>query len=212
MKTSRHQLEGGEKTYDPSENVKALQEASNKRQDDLRLQNEKFLFAEVKHVKELAKLLAKHGKENAELRSVYEEKIALSEKGRIDAIRAVDVNAVALANEKQSAAAVILANEVTKSADTLRTLVATTASAAEAQQRQLSEQINKRLTDLEKALNESRGRGLVADPMMEKLFEKIDSMNGTRREGISSVWVAVIGVFGILGTISAIIFGIMAFT
>jgi len=93
----------GNPVIDPTENVKALTEAEARRQDDLRKASDKYNEAEIRHSKEL----------NA-LRSIYEEKLNIAEAKRIDAIRAVDVNAVAIASKEASAAASVLADSLNK--------------------------------------------------------------------------------------------------
>jgi hypothetical protein len=125
------------KTPDPTENVKALSAAAHIRQDDLRAASDRFNSAQIEHVKELALL-----------RSVYEEKLTIAEAKRIDAIRSVDVNAVAIASEKAAAAAAVLANSVNSSAKNL-----------EEQLKQYVGQINTRLSAVEKSQYEGQGRG-----------------------------------------------------
>lgn len=147
-------LEGGEKTYDPSENVKALQEASNKRQDDLRKASDRLVSVQLLYVEKIAELRAEHQKEL----SAAAEKLSIAEAKRIDAIRAVDVNAVAVANEKQTAQAAVLATQVVQSAEALRNLVAATATTIAEQQRMASGQINERLTLLERSKYEIGGK------------------------------------------------------
>lgn len=147
MKTGRQILEGGEKSYDPSENVKALQEASNKRQDDLRQASDRLTAVQLMYVEKIAQLRADHQKE-----------MTAAEAKRIDAIRAVDVNAVQVANEKQTAQAAVLANQVIQTAEALRTLVATTANTIAEQQRQASTQINERLNVLEQSKYQLGGK------------------------------------------------------
>jgi hypothetical protein len=87
---------------DPTKNVDALVEAAIRRQDDLRV-------AESSHVRELLTL-----------RASYEEKLRAQEAARIDAIRKVDVDAVARAAEVSAAQAQTLANQQQASAEALR--------------------------------------------------------------------------------------------
>jgi hypothetical protein len=127
---------GGNPVVDPTENVKALTEAANLRQDDLRQASDRYNAAAINHVKEIVAL-----------RSGYEEKLTLAEAKRIDAIRAVDVNAVAIANERSAAAAQVLANSVSSLAATI----------AE-QQKQIVDQINVRISAVEKSQYEGQGK------------------------------------------------------
>lgn len=102
----------GAPVIDPTENVTALVAAGLRRQDDLRIQD-------MAHMREL--LL---------LRSEYDERLRIAESKRIDAIRAVDVAAVAQAAQVSATQATTLASQVAGSAETLRTTVAASAVAA----------------------------------------------------------------------------------
>ncbi|GAC1409964.1 MAG: hypothetical protein NVSMB64_18860 [Candidatus Velthaea sp.] len=97
----------GAPVIDPTENVKALVDAGLRRQDDLR-------YMEAKHLRDLLTL-----------RSEYEEKLRVAESNRIDAIRAVDVGAVARAAEVSSQQASTLAAQVALTAETARAGLAT---------------------------------------------------------------------------------------
>lgn len=134
---------------DPSENVKALNDAANKRQDDLR-----GLQASIEALRyaQLQEIMA--------LRSDYETQLRVAEAKRIDAIRLVDTTAVAVQNERAVATATTLAKtvqdsaqvlsvQVTKSADDLRTLVATTAAESSRSLQQQFAAITTRLSALE---------------------------------------------------------------
>lgn len=56
----------------------------------------------------------------------YIDKITEAETKRLDAIRAVDTDAIAIASEKAAAQATVLANQVIASAESLRILVSST--------------------------------------------------------------------------------------
>jgi hypothetical protein len=92
------------------------------------------------------------------LRSEYAIQLSIAEAKRIDAIRAVDVNAVAVANERASASALVLAGQVSASAETLRTLVAATAATVAQQLAAISSAINDRISALEKSQYEGSGK------------------------------------------------------
>ena len=62
-----------------------------------------------------------------------------------------------VATEKANAQALVLSNQVAQSAETLRTLVATTANTQATQLDQTTKQITDRLLTLEKAQYETRG-------------------------------------------------------
>lgn len=126
---------------DPTANVIALVELNIKRLDDLRI-------AELKRIDE-----------KLELRAEFFEKLSVAEAKRIDAIRAVDINAVAVAAEKATVQATVLANQMTISTDTLRTLISSTATQLQAQIGTITTQFNDRTTALEKSQYEIRGTG-----------------------------------------------------
>ena len=126
---------------DPSDNVKGLLTAYTERADRLR-------EAEQQRIDELMALQAVH---STQLRE--------AEAKRIDAIRAVDINAVSVANERATAQAAVLANQVSASAETLRALVASAATTQATQLQQLTTQLTDRIALLEKAQYESKGSG-----------------------------------------------------
>ena len=114
---------------DPTENVMALVSGQVKRTDDLMAANEKLAEARVRRQDDMRALEAQHIKELASLRAEFEEALREKETQRIDAIRAVDVQAVQRAAEVSAVQATTLATQVQASAETLRTQVATTATA-----------------------------------------------------------------------------------
>lgn len=124
---------------DEIENLKNMINAAVNRLDDLR-------NAEIYRVNDQMKLTAE-----------YNIKLNVAEAKRIDAIRSVDVNAVSVANEKAAAQAIVLANQVTQSAENLRSLVASTAMAQAQQLSTLTTQLTDRLSSLEKSQYEKSG-------------------------------------------------------
>jgi hypothetical protein len=217
----------GKPAIDPTENVKALSESANKRQDDLR-EHESLLIdekirrvddlrvADTKRVDDLRKAESRRVDEQAVIRSEFQDKLALAEAKRIDAIRAVDVGAVAVASERATQQATVLANQVSTSADALRTLVATTASAMAAQSQNMTQQFTERLAALEHSQYESKGRTAVADPQMERLAAVVErlalKMSGASGvgAGINMAWVVGLGALGGLGVVTSIILGLIA--
>ena len=148
---------------DPTANVRALLHLSSDRADQLRL-------AESVRIDQL--LLAEHNRVNEQiaLRAEFMDKLSVAEQRRIDAIRAVDVNAVSVASERASAQAAVLANQVSASAETLRALVATTASAQRQQLSILTNQITERIAILERNQYEKSGTGAGMRDMWGWIF------------------------------------------
>lgn len=137
----------GVPVIDPTENVKALSEASGKRLDDLRDAETRRIDAEIQHVKEMAAL-----------RADYDDKLRDAEAKRIDAIRAVDVGNVSRAAEVAQGQAATLAQQVQASAETLRAQLAATATAGATSLANALEPIQKDIADLRRAQYEAQGQ------------------------------------------------------
>lgn len=135
---------------DPTENVREMIDRSVNRIDDLR----RTESARIDQKIEAERIRVN---EQLALRAEYNVQLSIAEAKRIDAIRAVDVNAVSVANERATAQAAVLANQVAASAETLRALVAATAATQAQQLTQLTAQLTDRLTSLEKSQYESKG-------------------------------------------------------
>lgn len=133
-----------------------------KRIDDLRIAEVQLRNAEVRRIDAQ---LATH--------TLYEDKLAMAEQKRLDAIRSVDVAAVSTASERAAVQAQILAKNVTESAETLRKLVDTTATNVAEQLKQISTQLADRLLIVEKAQYELKGKTAVEDPMKNEVREEI---------------------------------------
>jgi hypothetical protein len=169
---------------DPTANVLALVEAAVQRINDLQdaatLRIESLRELDNKRIDELRIAEARRLDEQATLRENYHDKLSLAESKRIDAIRAVDVAAVAVASERATAQATVLASQVSTSAEALRTLVATTASTTNAQQTTAWQQFTDRLTALERAQYEGKGKSAIADPQIQELVTEMKSLRESR--------------------------------
>lgn len=159
----------GNPVLDPTANVIALQAAATKRQDDI--------FALYKetvnlHVKNLADM--------ATLRDNYQERLTLAESKRIDAIRLVDVNAVAVASQRASDQASVLAAQVQQSAEALRTLVASTAASVAAQLQQLTTTLTGRISVLEQSQYEGRGKSSYSEPLISEISTELRALREAR--------------------------------
>lgn len=152
MASSAPSANGNDSTYrppptvDPTENVKDLVQEVVIRMDMLRESDRRLAESEMKCVKD-----------QMELRAFYAEKLEIAEAKRIDAIRAVDVNAVAIANQRATDQAAVLAAQVAASADTLRVLVSQTAAANKQQLDQITQQLSDRISTVERFQYEGKG-------------------------------------------------------
>lgn len=187
---------------DPTANVLDLVDAAVKRLNDLRA-------AEVRRTDDLRKAERRRINEQMALRAKFDSKLREAEAKRIDAIRAVDVNAVSVASERANQQATVLANQVAASAETLRALVATTASSNAQQLSQITQQLTDRLAKLEQAQYEGSGKQSVLDPQMTALLHEFRSMREDNKQGegklagYNNVWVILIGLAVIGGFVVA---------
>jgi uncharacterized protein YnzC (UPF0291/DUF896 family) len=171
----------GNPVPDPTKNVLDLVEAAIKRQDDLR------------------ELTSQHAKEMAVLRAEYQREIREAEADRLDAIRAVDVQAVATSAADAEARATALAATVAASAEAMRNQVAAAATAASVSLAAALEPIQKRIDDLSRAQYEAQG-------------QKVQVTETQAKGSISGMWIGIaIGGFSfflsMLGLIVAVYIG-----
>jgi hypothetical protein len=99
----------GRTAIDPTKNVLDLVDRIIQRQDDLR-------ESDHTHIRETVRMQALFDQKLREVEASYEDKLRLAESKRIDAIRAVDVGAVATANAAAEARAGTLAAQVQSAA------------------------------------------------------------------------------------------------
>ena len=170
------------KNIDPTANVIELVRTSISRLDDLRKADREIIEEKVTHTREMMRLRAEH-----------QQELDIAEARRLDSNRNVDIQAVNLAYERAVGQATVLANQLAQTTDSLRNLVS-----------QSSFALAERITVLEKSSYVGSGKSEVADPMLRKLVEEIQSLregNRERRgksEGASNLWGFVVGGIGAL--------------
>lgn len=180
---------GGELTIDPTENVKALTEAANTRQDDLRAA-----------AKELSDVKIAHQEQIGALREDYQEKLRKAESERLDSIRQVDREDVNKTATQAQSAIAALAQVTTTTAETLRTQVATTAAAQATALANSMGEVNKRLSALELSSSEGRGKQAVESPQFAELISEQKRMNAIvlgntgQSAGAKNLWAIIAGV------------------
>jgi cobalamin biosynthesis Mg chelatase CobN len=146
------------KPIDPTQNVMGLVAGQVKRLDDLAEANEQLAELREKRQDDLRSLEAQCVREMSEARAQFDEALRMKETQRIDAIRAVDVQAVQRAAEVSAVQATTLATQVQASAETLRTQVATTATAQTTALAAALEPIQKDISELRKTQYEQQGQ------------------------------------------------------
>lgn len=185
----------GGPVVDPTQNVKDLSEAANRRQDDLREAERRYNDLRDLHQKEMANLREKHANE-----------LSAKESSRLDSIRQVDREDVAKTAAQANVAIATLAKQTTDLAGTLQTRVQDTATAAETRRSADMTEVNKRLSALELAGSASAGKQTVADPALAELTKQVQTLvslqtAGTGKSaGINAVWVFVLGAAGLIIT------------
>jgi hypothetical protein len=186
----------GAPAVDPTENVIALTEAANKRQDDLR-QATIELFTQSQ----------RHSAFIAELRATHQRELNVAESRRLDAIRQVDREDVTKSASQAQAAIQTLAIETRTTAETLRNQVSTTAQVREQQLSVQMAEISKRISALELALSEGKGKSQVVEPRQDKLTDAVETLvsaqaaqSGTM-EGSRNAWAILITGLGLIATL-----------
>jgi hypothetical protein len=173
----------GGPVVDPTENVLQLVEAANKRQDDLRVETNRRLDAENRHVSEIAALRADHADSISTIRAQHAKEMSDAESARLNAIRQVDVSAVSTAAERSLAAIQTLATTTTANAENIRNAMTTTAAAVAQQLANTLVTITDRLSALEKSSYEGKGKSTVADPQMIELLAEMKILRGNQSAG-----------------------------
>ena len=204
----------GGAVVDPSVNVALLNEASSKRQDDLRDSFEKLMRTEMDSIKRAMDLHAKADDERhaasekaAELRASHQKELDQKEAGRLDSMRDRDQIAAKTEVDRQAANMTALAVQQATTAETLRVQVASTAQAAEARRSADVAESNKRLSALELALSANAGKQTVEDPRMERLAALVENLSrGSatgvgKSEGISAAMAAIVTAIGVAATL-----------
>jgi len=167
---------------DPTSNVLNLVDAAIRRQDDLRK-------SDHDHMRETVRMQADFEETMRNTVQKYQEKLDNAESKRIDAIRMVDVSAVAAAATVQETRAGTLAGQVAQSADAMRVTVAATAQAAQEGLTRALDPIQKDIAELRKAQYEAMGqkaqvietRGAAED--MRPLVDAIALLTKAQSEG-----------------------------
>ena len=187
---------------DPTKNVEALVKALEEKTRELRESDAKLVQAKLDSIEKIAELRSKHGAEDLiaaarrrddveNLRASLGERLAVAERDRINAIRLVDVSAAADLQRRTSESAATLNTQTTQLAtdlrtstallaDNLRTLVNTTAASQLAAQKQDKDETSKRLTTIEQALSEGRGKQLYQDPAITSLLANVETLTQQR--------------------------------
>ena len=206
-----------------TENVKDLRESLGRRLDELRNAQADLFRSELKNQNIISELRAKNAKELSEaaiaridaelkIRADFGSQIAASESNRINAIRAIDANAVSVAAQRAADQANVLATQVATTAEALRSLVATTAATVATSQQQLGNTLSARLTTLEQMSYQQASQSKLQDPAFIALVNDVRALTAAqtnsvgRNEGSASIIAYMIAGGGMLiGAFSLIV-------
>jgi hypothetical protein len=202
----------GGATIDPTDNVKALMEASIKsltREMELqaRLADAKAsrVDADLRGANILARLRAKHQKAFSVLRAEHAKETRLYDNDRWDKIRTIDMaNASATATQLLAAVNNYAAAQE-RMAQTLRDQVASTADAANKNLSALINPIVDRVAILERSSYTVAGRSAVSDPAFAEMVAEMRKLSAAgavstgKDAGISLAWVVLLGGIGAIG-------------
>ena len=187
--------------------TREMREAEIRRIDDLREADRQLRESETRRINDLT-AQAHH----------YNKELAQSESDRIDALRVVDVNNVALANAKAADQATVLANALATSADKTRAESSAMADALAKQAAAANAELSTRIAALEKANSEGVGKQRVADPMLADFMADMRSMliaQGTgkgRSEGSNATVAWIIAGVSVAGGLIATTISLIKFS
>jgi hypothetical protein len=186
----------GGPVIDPTENVIALNEAANKRQDDLREITNRHLDAKITAVEQIATLRAEHAREIRGLES-----------DRLDKIRQVDVLAGNTAADRALIAIQTLAATTTANAETLRAMVANTATTIATQTAAAMAAVTERIGALEKSSYTGLGKSAYVDPQLSELLAEVKTLRASaavgagKTEGIGASWGVIVAVVAVVAAL-----------
>lgn len=183
----------GVPTVDPTENVKALSEAANRRQDDLRDALAALDKARIDGLESAIRTSEQHARDINALRDAHQLEIHASEQERLRTIREIDV--AALNN---------LSHIVTGGFESLRNSLASTAFRIEAANTERANAISDRVTQLERTSYEGKGKEAVSDPLQNQLLAEVKKLSEAKA-GISTTWVVLIGAATLFAGFSGIL-------
>jgi hypothetical protein len=143
---------------DPTANVLETIKAAIQRQDDLRIQEGTHIREVLTLQRHYEQIVAELRDDIATLRGDFDRQFRELEANRVNAIRAVDVQAVTRAAEVSATQASTLAAQVATAAEAMRTQVANAQAAAEANLRSALEPIQMAISDLRKSQYELQGQ------------------------------------------------------
>jgi len=183
----------GGAVIDPTENVKALAESAAVHQDKIREITQQLNDAKINHQKEIG-----------ELRERFTSLLRDGESARLNSIRQVDREDVSKMTTQFLSAIATLGATANTTAETLRAQVATTAQTQATSLANSMGEVNKRLSAVELAQSEGKGKQQVVDPALTEALREVRSLSirsNTAQgsgEGATKMWGYVVAAIGLI--------------
>ena len=156
-----------------------------------------FVGNAVKYLEDLHKSEERSIDEKLKLHFEYTRRESDAESARINALRDVDVQAVAIANERAVKQAEVLATQVATSAEALRILVAQTATTIAQQLALVTSQLIERIAALEKVQYENQGKSGASSNLLDRVADLETSKYESKgRAGISTPLLMLLSSLG----------------
>ncbi len=183
----------GGAVIDPTENVKALAESAAVHQDKIHSITQELNESRISHQKEIG-----------ELREKYQNLLRDAESARLNSIRQVDREDVSKMTTQFLTAISTLGSTANTTAETLRAQVATTAQTQATSLANSMGEVNKRLSAVELAQSEGRGKQAVVDPAMIEAIREVRQLSVRSNtdkgsgEGATKMWGYVVAAIGLI--------------
>ncbi len=186
-------------SVDPTENVKSLSEAANKRQDDLRdalgilqVARNETLTARVDAAERIMQIRKEHSDEIGSLIKQHGDEMSAAHAANDRAMHAADQDTM---NE--------LRTSITTGIESLRSALGVTAARIESANLERFNQLSERLRELERSYSEAKGAERVSDPMMSTLIVEVKKLSESKA-GISMTTIVIVGAIGLIASVSGI--------
>jgi hypothetical protein len=195
----------GGPVIDPTENVIALTEKANERQDDLRNSIVELMKENARRIEQLGIQRGEYLQKLSDIRAEHAKEILALETNRLNAIRQVDVLAVSTAAERAQQAIQALATTTSTNAENLRVLVTSTAATIAAQTTATVAAMTERIAALEKSSYIGAGRQAYSDPALSEIVTELRTLRSAaasgsgKSEGLAAMWGYVFGAVMLLG-------------
>lgn len=162
-----------------------------------------FVGNAVKYLEDLHNAAERGTDEKLRLHFEYARRESDAETERINALRADDVKAVAIANDRAVKQAEVLATQVATSAEALRILVAQTADTIAKNLTLVTSQLIERIAALEKVQYENQGKSGASSTLLDRVteLEGVNNQNKGSQLTIGRVFAMIAATGAVMGIV-----------